>query len=94
MQGIMGGLAAVLGMMLQLYSYVVLAAVIVSLVNADPHNFVVAFIRRLTEPLFSLIRRRLPFVLLGGLDLSPLVVYAILVFLQHALVGNLQRMAY
>jgi YggT family protein len=93
MQGIIGGLAAVLGLLLQLYSYVVIIAVLLHLVNADPFNPLVRFFSAATEPLFAWIRRRLPFVVVGGLDLSPLVVYAVIVFLQQALVGNLVRWA-
>lgn len=93
MAGILDGLAAVLGMALQFYKYVVFIAVLLSLVNADPMNGLVAFFRSATEPVFVGIRRRLPFVIVGGLDLSPLVVIAVIVFLEHAVVGNLYRLA-
>lgn len=90
---VMNGLAEVLGLLLQLYSYVVIIAVLLHLVNADEGNPVVHFFRAATEPIFIRIRRSMPFVIVGGLDLSPLVVYAIIVFLQHAVVGNLYRLA-
>ncbi len=57
-----------------LYSLVIIGAVLVSWVNADPWNPIVRFLRAATEPVFRWVRRVLPFVVIGGLDLSPLVV--------------------
>jgi YggT family protein len=91
--GILGGLAAVLGLFFQLYRYCIVIAVLLHLVNADAFNPIVSFFRQITEPVFLWVRRRLPFVLIGGLDLSPLVVYCIIIFLERALVGNLVRWA-
>lgn len=92
MAGIIDGLASVLGWFLDIYRWVVIIAVLVQLVNADPSNQLVAFFRAVTEPLFVWIRRRLPFVIVGGFDLSPLVVFAIIIFLQRAVVDNLYRL--
>ncbi len=55
-----------------LYMLVVIAAVLVTWVNADPWNPIVRFLRAATEPVFRRIRRWLPFAVVGGLDLSPL----------------------
>jgi YggT family protein len=93
MGGIIDGIAAVLGMALDFYRWIVIIAVLLQLVNADPGNALVGFFRAATEPAFVAIRRRLPFVIVGGFDLSPLVVLAIIIFLQHAVVGNLYRLA-
>ncbi|HEY7676880.1 MAG TPA: YggT family protein [Candidatus Methylomirabilis sp.] len=57
-----------------LYTLVIIGAVVVTWVNADPLNPIVRFLRAATEPVFRWVRRVLPFVVIGGLDLSPLVV--------------------
>ncbi len=57
-----------------LYTLVIIGAVVVSWVNADAGNPIVRFLRAATEPVFRWVRRVLPFVVIGGLDLSPLVV--------------------
>jgi YggT family protein len=57
--------------LIDLYSLIVLAAVILSWVQLDPRHPVVAFLRQLTEPALGPIRRVLP--PMGGLDLSPMV---------------------
>jgi YggT family protein len=90
---IIRGLAEVLGWLLELYKYVVIIAVLLQLVNADPGNQLVRFFSAATEPLFVRIRRRMPFVIVGGLDLSPLVVVGIIIFLEHAVVANLYLLA-
>ncbi len=58
-----------------------LARVLMSWFNPNPNNPIVDGIYRLTEPILSPIRRMLP--PMGGFDLSPLVVFFVLVFLQR-----------
>lgn len=60
--------------LLWVYSIIVIAAVLVSWVNPDPWNPIVRFLRRATEPVFARVRRWIPFVVIGGFDLSPIVV--------------------
>jgi YggT family protein len=59
---------------LDLYSWVIIAAALISWVNPDPRNPIVAFLRRVTEPVLEPVRRLLPPWKTGGLDLSPLIV--------------------
>ncbi len=61
----------ILVQLLDLYSLVVFAAVIVSWVQLPPNHPIVSVLGGLTEPLLAPIRRILPDM--GGLDLSPLV---------------------
>jgi len=70
----------ILATILTLYWYVILARVLMSWFNPSPKNPIVNAIYRLTEPVLGPIRRLLP--PMGGFDLSPLVVFAILIFLQ------------
>ena len=71
----------ILTTILSLYWYVILARVLMSWFNPNPHNPIVDAIYRLTEPVLGPIRRLLP--PMGGFDLSPLVVFFILLFLQR-----------
>ena len=57
--------------LLDLYSLVVLGAVIISWIQLPPSNPVATFLHSLTEPLLAPIRRVLPDA--GGLDFSPLI---------------------
>ncbi len=87
-------LAQVLDAVLQVYTWVVILAVVLSWVNADPYNPIVQAIRSVTEPVFRWVRRRVPFAVVGMLDLSPLFVLLAVQFLKVFLVGSLYRMGY
>ena len=57
--------------LIDLYSVIVLAAVVMSWVRADRRHPLVAIVYRLTEPALAPIRKVLPPV--RGLDFSPIV---------------------
>jgi YggT family protein len=84
-------IAALLIEILEFYKWVVIAAVIVSWLTAfnviNSHNNVVRAILRIllamTEPVFRQIRRVIPPI--GGLDLSPIIVFVIIWFLQYTI---------
>ena len=66
--------------LLTVYKYILLASVIISWVNADPYNPIVNFIYRATEPVLRRVRRYMPNT--GMIDLSPLVVFALIYLVQ------------
>ena len=57
--------------LIDLYSFVVLVAVVLSWVRLDPRNPLVSVANSLTEPVLGPIRRALP--PMGGVDFSPMV---------------------
>ena len=69
-------------------------AVLLTWVNPDPNNGIVRFLRNVTEPVFYQIRRRMPFVVVSGIDLSPMVVILLIYVLQIVVVDSLQKLAY
>lgn len=78
-------LAAVLEVILILLTMVqwlVIAAALVSWVSPDPRNPIVQFLYRMTEPILRPFRRILPPSRTGGIDLSPLFVILLIVFLK------------
>jgi YggT family protein len=86
------GIAQVLDMVLQLYMWIIIARVVISWVNADPYNPIVRAIITVTEPVLYRIRRSLP-VAAGGIDFSPIVVFAAIFFLRTFLVQSLVDLA-
>ena len=81
--------ATILGKVLWLYNLVIMVAVLISWVSPDPFNPIVRFLRSVTDPVFAWIRRRLPFTMVGMLDLSPLVALLIIYLLQTVVVRSL-----
>jgi len=57
-----------------LYIWIIIIASFLSFVRPDPYNPIVQVLTRLTEPVFAFIRKKLPFVVLSGIDLSPLII--------------------
>lgn len=89
---ILGGIAFVLNMVLQIAIILVIVSAVISWVNPDPYNPIVRFLRESTEPMLLPIRRKIP-PLQGRFDLSPLILLFALYFLQVALVGSLQDLS-
>jgi YggT family protein len=83
-----------IGWLLSLYSWVIIAAALISWVSPDPHNPVVRFLRQVTEPVLAPIRRLLPPWKTGGLDLSPLIVLIAIQFLERVILPTLLRSLY
>lgn len=67
-------LVSFIGWLLSLYSWVIIAAALITWVSPDPRNPVVQFLFRVTEPVLRPVRQLLPPWKTGGLDLSPLIV--------------------
>ena len=86
-------LAQILDYILWAYMWILVGRVIVSWVRADYNNPIVRFLYAATEPVLRPVRRRLP-VLAGGFDLSPIVVWLGVVFLQRFLISSLYELAY
>lgn len=84
-------LAKLMNIILSAYIWIVIARAVISWVNADPYNPIVRFLVQITDPLLSRIRRILP--PLGGIDLSPMLLILVIVFLQSFLVPTLQQIA-
>ncbi len=85
--------AGILDSLLTVYSIVVLVACLVTWVNADPYNPIVRTLRVLTEPVFYRIRKWLPFVFIGGLDLSPIVLIIAIQLVKGVVVQSLYQLA-
>jgi YggT family protein len=82
------------GWLLELYTYVIIVAALISWVSPDPRNPIVRFLRQVTEPVFEPIRRFLPPWKTGGLDLSPLIVIIAIQFVERVILPNLVRALY
>ena len=86
-------IAVVLYYILNIYMWIIIARAVLSWVNPDPYNPIVRFIHNVTEPVLYRIRTKLP-VDLGGIDLSPIIVFLAIIFLQKFVVGSLRGIAF
>jgi YggT family protein len=70
--------------LIDLYSLVMFASVILSWVRLDPDNAIARVVHQLTEPVLSRVRQILPAA--GGFDFSPMVVLIGLQLLKSLLI--------
>ncbi|MBI3398480.1 MAG: YggT family protein [Deltaproteobacteria bacterium] len=88
---LINALATIIYYLLNIYMWIIIIRALISWVNPDPYNPIVRFLYQVTEPVLYPIRRRLPFM--GGIDLSPIIVLLVIVFLQVFLVKTLNELA-
>ena len=86
--------ARILRLLINLYTIIVAVAVLLSWVNPDPYNPIVRFLRQLTEPVFSRVRRFLPRAAFQWrIDVTPIIVFILLIAVDTILVGLLFDLA-
>ena len=85
-------LASFLGFALTLYMWVVIIRAVISWVNPNPYNPIVKFLARVTDPVLFHVRRILP-LSYGGLDLSPIVLILLIIFVNDFAVTSLKGLA-
>ena len=91
MQNFFSAMAEIIHLAITLYIYVIIARVVISWIRVNPYNSIVKFIYMITEPILLRIRRFIPN--LGGLDISPMILIFILIFLDRFIVSTLRQLA-
>ena len=85
-------IAQILHMVINLYIWVVIISALITWVNPDPYNPIVQMLRRLTEPAYSFVKKYIPTVI-GGIDLSPIIIILGLQFFDLFIVKILFNIA-
>ncbi len=86
-------IAHIIDYALGLYKIVIIVAALISWVNPDPYNPIVRFLHSVTEPVLRPIRNFIGYRL-GPIDISPIVVILIIIFIQMSLVRILMKVGY
>ena len=84
--------AQVLGIVLNIYMWVIIIRALLSWVNPDPYNPIVQFLYKVTEPVLHKVRQWVPMRGMA-IDFSPIIVILAIYFLQTFLVGSLIGLA-
>ena len=82
--------ASIVSILLTIMYWLILIRALISWVNPDPFNPIVQFLMRVTEPILEPIRRLLPHL---PIDISPIIAFFAIVFLQKFLVASLYDLA-
>jgi len=86
-------LATIIDMVLGFYMWVIIARALISWVNPDPYNPIVQFLYKVTEPVLYPIRVKMG-SFSSGIDLSPMIVILLIIFLKQFLVSSLMGLAH
>ena len=85
--------AKIIEIILTMAYWLILIRALISWVNPDPFNPIVQFLYKMTEPILHPIRKLLPFSLKFSIDISPIIAFLIIIFLQSFLVRTLLEVA-
>lgn len=85
-------IANVVGLILGLYKWMLIVAILITWVNPDPYNPIVQFLRQATEPFLYKIRKTIP-IQFGGMDFSPIIAILIVEMGQTLITGLLSQFA-
>ncbi len=87
--------ALILDFLFGTYKWIIIIAAVVSWIRPDPYHPIIRFLYAVTEPVLYSVRRLMPFVMVGGVDLSPIVVILALQFIgQVFIVDSLLQLAF
>jgi len=90
----LSALAKILHIVLTIYLWVIIVRALLSWIYVPSLYQVARVLYRLTEPVLRPIRRLVPPGRMGGLDISPIIVCLIIVFLDNVLVNSLALYAH
>jgi len=82
MNALVFSIAQLIHTVINIYIWIIIISALLSFVRPDPYNPVVQTLYRLTEPVYGWVRRKMPFLIISGIDLSPLVIILGLQFLD------------
>ncbi|PPB53924.1 YggT family protein [Campylobacter hyointestinalis] len=89
----LAAVANLLHIVITAYTWVIIAAALVSWVNPDPYNKVVQILYRITTPAYELVHKTHIPTVFGGIDIAPIIVLLVLQFLDMFVVGLLFEIA-
>jgi len=85
-------IAQLLHMVISIYIWVIIIAALISWVKPDPYNPIVQTLYRLTEPVYTVVRKYIP-TTIGGIDLAPIIIILGLQFFDLFIVKILFQVA-
>ncbi|MCP5103916.1 MAG: YggT family protein [bacterium] len=79
--------------LIQIYILVIIVRSVISWLGNIPPNRLIMILRQLTDPVFRFVHRHLPFLIVGGIDISPIVIVIALYFIDSFVTETLMDIA-
>ncbi|RJQ51321.1 MAG: YggT family protein [Nitrospiraceae bacterium] len=77
----------ILNTVLTVYMWIIIISALLTWVNPDPYNPIVRFLYSVTDPVLRQIRKRIGITM--GIDISPMIVILIILFIKYFIVASL-----
>ncbi len=85
--------AKLLHLAINVFIVIIIIRALISWMGNVPPNAFIIMLRRLTDPVFRWVHRTFPFMIVGGIDISPIAICAALYFIDSVLYKTLIRYA-
>ena len=72
-----------------IYIWILIIAMLMTYFQTNPYNQAIQMIWRITEPVFRISRKYLPFLIISGIDFSPIAIILVLQFIPQLLCSAL-----
>ncbi|MDR0579783.1 MAG: YggT family protein [Campylobacteraceae bacterium] len=77
-----------LKIIVDIYFFIIIISSLISWVQPNPYNPIVQFLNKITIPVYNVIRRTIP-TTFGMIDIAPLIVCIILIFLSKLITNSI-----
>lgn len=75
------------------YSFLIIIRTLLSWLGPMPYHPLVRHLKRITDPVLRLVHRYLPFAIVSGIDISPMIVLLVIYFGKNAILNLIYRAA-
>lgn len=76
-------IARLISLLIDIYIFIIIIRSIISWVGNIPPNQFIFLLRRLTDPVFRFVHKHVPFTIMGGIDISPIIIIIALSLLDQ-----------
>ncbi len=70
---------------IEIYIIIIIIRSVISWAGGIPANNLIYFLRKITDPVFRIIHRYIPFTIIGGIDISPVIIIFFLYLINNLL---------
>ena len=85
--------ANLLSMVINVFIFIIIIRSILSWIGPLPYNQFVQILKKITDPIFRFVHKVVPFSIIGGIDISPILILFVLYFIDTLLSGMLRDYA-
>ena len=85
----LNALVQLISVAIHVYIFIILIRAVISWMGNIPTNNFIILLRRITDPVFRFVHRHLPFTIIGGIDISPIIIVMVLYLINAVVISTL-----